>query len=183
MARSRPAQWPPRTSPATDGVADRSRPPSRSSRPKNGASKFPWNRPGIAPHRDTERPGTPRSVSKYSVNVPAVRRNLGDRGRHPGATSSHSCSGESMPPGSRQAIPITAMGMTGASRKPPTSSLAGSRAHAVMLTTVTRAIRNAHNVRKPNRRTPKRRGNWRPGNFCAGWARCTDHGRYDGVAG
>ena len=109
MARSRPARWPPRTSPAADGVADRSR-RLRVVQAEERASKSAISSRN-APHRDTDRPGTPRSASKYSSTSQRSAGTSVTRSS-PRSNASHSCSGESMPPGRRQAIPITATGVT-----------------------------------------------------------------------
>ena len=81
-----------------------------SGRLKNGASKPPMSS-RKAPHREIVFPGTPRSGSNNSSGSQrsagiSVTRSV------PASSASQSSSGVSMPPGRRQAIPITAIGVT-----------------------------------------------------------------------
>ena len=87
---------------------------SRSLIPKKSGSK-PVTSSRKAPHFDTERPGTPDSRSKSSS---ASQRSPGTSVTmsSPRSSASHSLWVESIPPGSRQAMPTTAIGVAEESR-------------------------------------------------------------------
>ena len=117
--RARPATWvpdprappPPRSLPAATGAAGRSRSP-RARRSRRTRSRSPPRRRGTRPtatptgRARRARGRSSSSASHRSAGISVTRSS-------PRRTASHSASGESMPPGSRHAMPMTAIGVTG----------------------------------------------------------------------
>ena len=102
---------PPTRSPATAGAADRSRLPSRR-RCRRTRRRNRRRRRGTRPTA-TPTDRAHRARGRSTRRRPSGRAGISVTRSSPRSNASHNMSGESMPPGSRQAIPMTATGITG----------------------------------------------------------------------